>query len=187
MDNSDNESRGFGENIAQVTNDLTNELNALGHPSNLSENEVKKVGANSIVRKFLEHKAKFSIFLSMGDAEILSITRNIKFKKYRAGEVIIQEGKEGSEIYYLLAGKCNIIANRSIVGTFNLGTMFGEIAAFKRTARNASVRALENSALFVFEINYAVEAKFPIAFKKYYKNLANDLIDKLDKANHKKS
>ena len=167
---------------------LTQELDVLGAEQERVSSDVlaRQTGSNSIVKKFIENKTKFSIFHSMEDAEILSITRNIKFKKYRAGEIIIQEGREGGEVYYLLAGKCNVIANRSVVGIFSIGSVFGEIAAFKRTARTASVRALENSALFIFEINYAVEDKFPIAFKKYYKNLVTDLISKLDRANHKK-
>jgi signal-transduction protein with cAMP-binding, CBS, and nucleotidyltransferase domain len=145
----------------------------------------KQANSSNVVSKFLEFKNKFHIFRDLCDADILSITKNITFKKYASGEVLMKEGDKGNTIYYILIGKCNIIANRTIVGSFGSNSLVGEIASIKNTPRTATVRVIEESMVFQFEINYDKCDDCPTAFYKYYRNIAFELVDKLDNANKK--
>lgn len=139
--------------------------------------------SSNISKEFLKFATRIHIFKEMNEADILSITKDIQFKKFQPGEVIITQGVKGDEVFYLLKGKCNIVANKVIVGSFSSGTLVGEIASITGEERTASVRVIEETSLFSFKIDFTKESKFPIGFYKYYKNIAFDLISKLSNAN----
>jgi CRP-like cAMP-binding protein len=135
------------------------------------------------VIKFLQHKHNFSIFDDMSDADILAITKNIIFNKYNPGDILIKEGDFGTRIYCVIKGKCNIIANKRIIGGFGNNTLLGEVASLTKSRRIATVRSIEETVTFEFEINYDKADDCSVSFAKYYKNIALILIKKLEDAN----
>ena len=140
----------------------------------------------TLASKLLEMKDRFHIFKDMNDADILSIVKNISFRKYNAGEIIVREGEVGLDIFYLISGQCNVIANRAIVGSLSSGSLFGEVAAFMQSKRTATIRSVSDTKMVAFQIDYDLTDKFPAPFAKYYKNMTIDLIKKIELANQRK-
>ena len=66
----------------------------------MSEEIDKSKHKPTLASKLLEMKSKFHIFKEMNDADILAIVRNISFRKYSAGEIIVREGEVGL-IYFI--------------------------------------------------------------------------------------
>ncbi|VAY88415.1 hypothetical protein MNB_ARC-1_1223 [hydrothermal vent metagenome] len=106
----------------------------------------------SLLSKFLQLKSKMHIFANMNDADILSITKNIRLVKFNPGELIIKEGFTDDDIYYILKGEYNIVANRQVIGSFGADTLIGEMASLAKTKRTASVRANSEVIVFSFRI-----------------------------------
>ena len=136
-----------------------------------------------LIKNFLALKSRMHIFQNMNDADILSITKHIRLVKFKPGEIITAEGALEYDIYYVLKGRYNIVANRKIVGEFGPGNIIGEIASLLKKKRTASTRAIEEVNAFTFQVNYDKELKAPISFCKFYKNIALDIISKLEIAN----
>lgn len=63
------------------------------------------------------------------------------FRRYNAGEMIIQEGDAANEVYELMSGDATVTVEGEQVGRVNPGELFGAMAALTRTARTASVIA----------------------------------------------
>ena len=63
------------------------------------------------------------------------------FRRYNAGEMIIQEGDAANEVYELMSGEATVTVQGEQVGRVNAGELFGAMAALTRTARTASVVA----------------------------------------------
>jgi CRP-like cAMP-binding protein len=66
---------------------------------------------------------------------------------YRAGEVILEQGTPGEQIYFIIRGKTQIIVDlpdgttRHKIATFCPGTVFGEMAIIDRGVHSANVVA----------------------------------------------
>lgn len=79
-----------------------------------------------------------------------AIFRTIYSQEVKAGELIIQEGEIGSELYISASGKFQIYNKRTLL-TFDDTRVFGELALLYNEKRKASVRALTNGRLWVVE------------------------------------
>jgi len=77
------------------------------------------------------------------------ITFRPEFRYYDKGDVIIEEGTEGDEVFTLLAGSAKVKVNNTDVGEINKDEIFGAIAALTNTRRNASVIATSNCETIV--------------------------------------
>jgi len=71
---------------------------------------------------------------------------NILGKKYQDGEIIVQQGEKGDQIFIVQEGLVEILREHDGVNyqiaTLQEGEFFGEMAVFERIARAATVRAL---------------------------------------------
>ena len=74
-------------------------------------------------------------------------------RTYKPGELIVQEGKAGDEVYIIRSGKCRAFKTINgekvelrIMGT---GNHFGEIAVFTGEPRSASVEAVDEATVAV--------------------------------------
>jgi glucose-6-phosphate 1-dehydrogenase len=78
-----------------------------------------------------------------GDALFLSqLTMALRAKQAAAGEMIIQRGDIGREMYLLVHGEVDVIGDSGrIVKTLTDGDFFGEIALLLLTPRNATILA----------------------------------------------
>jgi CRP-like cAMP-binding protein len=73
-------------------------------------------------------------------------------KNYAKDQIIIKEGDEsGGKIFYLRQGQAIAEVGEKFVGTINAGEFFGELAAILGARRGATVRALINCEVDIFE------------------------------------
>jgi len=90
----------------------------------------------------------------------------------KAGEVIFEEGKKGSEMFYILSGSVRLIKKEQTLRVMRKGEYFGEMALLIGTSRTTSALAEEdNTSLAVigpenFETLLREEPKIAISFLK---------------------
>jgi len=96
------------------------------------------------------------IFGHLTENQILQLSQKLKSQNFRKGQAIIKQGEEGREFYIVGAGEAQIILEhesgfKELVGVLKPGDSFGEIALIEHTPRNATVRATEDTKMFVLE------------------------------------
>ncbi len=138
------------------------------------------------LEQLLASKEKFHIFKSMNDADIVSIVIKVEFTTFAKGEIVIKEGDHSEMVYFILAGECNVVTSRSVVGVLGVNALFGEISGLEKRARQATVRATQDTVTLAFLINYDNFEKCIVPFAYFYRNISKDLIDKLTKLNARK-
>jgi len=138
------------------------------------------------LERLLDKKGKFHIFHGMNDADIISIVDKVEFRVFDIGEIIIREGDKTDMIYFIFSGKCNVIANKGIVGTLGVGSLFGEIAGLEKQPRAATVRATTKTMALTFTIKYDSFERSIVPFAHFFRNVTKDLISKLARANKRK-
>lgn len=62
-------------------------------------------------------------------------------RQYKKGDIIIEEGTEGDEVFTLLNGTVKVTSNNAEVGEIKKNEIFGAIAALTHTKRTATVVA----------------------------------------------
>jgi len=83
---------------------------------------------------------------SRQDIEYLPETR-----KYKKGDIIIQEDTEGTEVFTLLRGTAKVFSSNEEVGEIKKNEIFGAIAALTNTTRSASIIATSDCDTLVAE------------------------------------
>jgi hypothetical protein len=66
---------------------------------------------------------------------------DVRLVRYEAGDVIINQGDQGDEIYELVEGDARADINGITVGIIKAGEFFGEMSLLVQEPRNATVRA----------------------------------------------
>ena len=69
----------------------------------------------------------------------------------KAGTVLTAEGRKGSEFFLVRAGTARCLRNGQEVTTFGPGDFFGETALLINVPRTATVTALTDMTIVVFE------------------------------------
>jgi CRP-like cAMP-binding protein len=76
-------------------------------------------------------------------------------RTYPNGEVIVRQGEAGKEMYVVLSGKLEVVADvhgREVaIAVLVAGDVFGEMALFEREVRSATVRALGEARVLTIE------------------------------------
>lgn len=139
-------------------------------------------------KKMFEISDKLYIFNNINKDDIIKITKNVKFKRHKKGDIVIQEGKKDNQVYFILYGSCAIVSKGNVVATIKSGYMFGEMSFLTKAPRSATVIVhKEGTTLLSFEINEdKFSQKYALSFAMLYKNMALDLSNKLKKSNLKK-
>ncbi len=66
-----------------------------------------------------------------------------------AGQDIFIQGTVGSQMYVVLGGKLGVFSGDKVIAELRTGDMFGEMALVNKEPRSATVRAVNDSRLFV--------------------------------------
>jgi len=126
----------------------------------IADEEVK---ANLIkVMQFRPNFFHTSIFKDTPENYLQEIILNSKQKSYQTGEVIIQEGDIGDELFLILKGSCEVSKViddcKVVVKILDKDDIFGEMAVFSNSkVRKATVRALEPSEVAIISKDYLSE------------------------------
>ena len=110
-----------------------------------------------------------------------------EIKNLSAGEYLIRENEESTEMYFLQKGTCAVFKRQGDaekqIGTIYAGELVGEMSFLDREPRSASIKAISECELLAIPI-----AKFEKYFDEqpsWYKALVNTLLDRLRKANNR--
>ncbi len=94
------------------------------------------------------------LFAHFSLEQLEGITRVTQERTYRAGELILEEGAPGGELYVVLAGSVRVWKNHSTPEAIDLGTMghgsyFGEMAIFDDKPRSATIVADQDTRVLM--------------------------------------
>lgn len=90
-----------------------------------------------------------SLFNGLGEEDVAKIFARGMTIHVNKGEVLFYKDTVGSQMYVVLAGKLGVYSGEKILAELVTGDMCGEMALVNHAPRSASVKALENSLLFV--------------------------------------
>jgi CRP-like cAMP-binding protein len=95
------------------------------------------------------------LFFDFSAQEIAEICSLLKLEKYGPGELVIEQGTEGERMYMVRSGRLEVLKNENgteiRVDFIESNDYFGEAALMKEEPRNATVRSVTNTELFVLE------------------------------------
>ncbi len=93
--------------------------------------------------------SKMPLFARLNEREMLRIMQVAEVVSYEPGEVVVQEGDRGDELFIVLAGEVRISRGETVLNDFGPGEHFGEMALIRAVPRSATVTASEPSQLIV--------------------------------------
>lgn len=133
---------------------------------------------------------KIKFFKDISVTNIPKLVQHPKLIKYKAGEIILKEGDESKEFYYVVKGEVRVIkkigGTNQNLATMREGRIFGEIATILEKPRNATIIAnAENTTIFSFNFDKNLAKKFPEDYSIFITNLAEDLCMKVNELNVK--
>lgn len=139
----------------------------------------------------MEHVAilkKMELFSNLDALEMIQVSKIIRHKRYKPGELVIKEGEEGSSLFIVKNGQFRAFLERqntSDLAVFSAGDHFGEIALIDRRPRTATIVALTDGEVLEITqddfnglLNYSSDLKI-----KIYDNLIRDLCQKVRRTN----
>ena len=110
------------------------------------------------------------------------VATRARYALAKRGEIVIQEGGETSDIYFLLDGSVDIIVKGSRVNVRHAGEHVGEMAIVMNSRRTATVVAREDCVFATLERTAFLQTanQFPAVWKV----LADELARRLDQRKH---
>ncbi len=131
----------------------------------------------------LEQLKKIFPVENFSEKDLQKLLRICEVRKFRAGQVIIEQGSNDGYTYYLVSGQVRIEKNGNLLVVLRRGgDAFGEMGAVDGFQRSASVMALEDCvciAINMKRIESVAEAE-SYAFKyMLYRNISRELSAKL--------
>ncbi|WP_245689278.1 Crp/Fnr family transcriptional regulator [Roseospirillum parvum] len=97
---------------------------------------------------------RIPLFAGLAPAERAAIARQCRWRRFAAGEQIIDRQSESRDVFFVVSGRVRVIiysvAGREVtLDDLLAGDFFGELAAIDGNPRSASVMALEETRLAV--------------------------------------
>jgi len=138
--------------------------------------------------KLLGISDKIYLFDGISKEDIIRITKNVTFKSYKKGDIIMSAGDKTKDIYFVLHGLSVVVVDKTkIVATIDAGNMFGEMSFLTKKPRSATILAHKEGTLIIsFEINEdKCNEIFSYPFARLYRNISLDLTHKIEKLNKK--
>lgn len=105
-----------------------------------------------------EHVRYNVLFEALPDDVFDTLKDSLKERRYRAGDVIIEEGSEGNELFLIMDGRVRITkrtrdGNEFPLALLHRGDFFGELELIDARSRSATVTAMEDALLFSLDKN----------------------------------
>ncbi|MEL6815203.1 MAG: cyclic nucleotide-binding domain-containing protein, partial [Cyanobacteria bacterium J06598_3] len=97
---------------------------------------------------------RISYFEQCRDWELRQLIEYGYRQSFKPGEIVFKEGAPGSSFYIVLSGAVEVYLeqlDQKVVATRGVGEFFGEMSLLLDAPRSASIRAIEETLLFVVE------------------------------------
>jgi CRP-like cAMP-binding protein len=103
----------------------------------------------------LENLRNIDVLEPFEDQELHRLLEMSKIRKYKAGEVILQEGRSDTWLYFLILGRIRISKKgKEVCVLTQKGEIFGEMGAMDASRRSASAHAVADSVCLATDIFY---------------------------------
>jgi CRP/FNR family transcriptional regulator, cyclic AMP receptor protein len=91
--------------------------------------------------QFEQRLGEVPLFRACSKQDLRRIARLADPNDVKEGETLVQEGKQGHELYVILSGEAVVIRHGRKVATLGAGEYFGELAVLHPAPRTATVKA----------------------------------------------
>lgn len=141
---------------------------------------------NELLQKLIDRKNSIKFFKNMKSYDIKSVVKDIEFLRYGKGETIINEGELCKEVYFVLSGICDVKIDNKYIATIEKNQLFGEFSAILDEPRTATVISQYSTTVIRFNFAFELFNLEPHPFTLLYKNIIDELIKKIAKANKRR-
>ncbi len=108
-------------------------------------------GDNKLIKKL----GKIPTLSNFQTEQLRGMLKLSKIRKYEPGELIIEEGKYDSWVYFLVSGKVRVVKHGTEINILDqTGDVFGEMAILDSTARSASIYAIDETVCLATDSSY---------------------------------
>lgn len=91
------------------------------------------------------------LFSSLGLEDVGKLDLQCVFRKFNAGEWVIDDQSEGTDVFFVLSGRARVVIGSSgrevIFRDICEGEYFGELSAIDRRSRSAGIRAITDTVV----------------------------------------
>jgi len=137
----------------------------------------------------LSIKSRLDFFENFTNDEVLRITEDVLFVRYKRGEVIFEQASTCKDIYYVINGTARIVYGREtakgfkehmVLANIPKHGIFGEMAAITSEPRSArAIAAVEGTMLLKFAIKEEIPQEDEMLFTNLYYQFIGVLQTKL--------
>ena len=118
------------------------------------------------MEKKLELLGKIPFFDGFTEMDIKFLAEMASFKKFEAGENVIEQGTLSRNLFFLINGQMDIVINGEVVTHFRGGgQVFGEMSFVQHNVASATVRANTIAVMMVFDIDKLNALNEPIHYR----------------------
>ena len=90
---------------------------------------------------------RIELFAELSAEVLLPVAAIVAPIRMAAGEVVFEQGEEGSHLYVIASGQVEVVRDEVRLALLAAGECFGEMAMLDRTTRSAMVRSVVASEL----------------------------------------
>ena len=94
-------------------------------------------------------KIKCELFDGLSEKALKEILEKGVYRTFKQGDILIREGEEGDEFFVIIKGKVEVSSRGSVIAVLGDGEFFGEMALLEGVKRSATVRAIEDTEVFI--------------------------------------
>ena len=134
--------------------------------------------------------AGYAMFQSLDDNEIRSVVTLLKLREYQPGEIVIQKGESGKNLFIIVSGKVEVIDEQGVVlDTMESEDVFGEMSLISGDPVNATIKVLETTRVLYLDGKEFILMlrKYPPLQMYFARLLSKRLSNRLKKADIAKS
>jgi CRP-like cAMP-binding protein len=140
--------------IFEILNRILNSKGGFLRKASLLKRHIQ-LKKNSNAKKMLKSLSNIKFLHQLPPEDISQLMQFVKIRKYHNKELIITQGNDGLELYFILKGKVEVVRESEgimkIVAEMGAGDTFGEIALISDCKRTADVRAVGEVEVYVLE------------------------------------
>jgi hypothetical protein len=108
---------------------------------------------------------KINAFSDAPENFITEMAHELKMEIFVPDDIVFKEGSRGDKLYFLLKGEMDVVTGETgkLIAHLKSGDLFGEIALFKNTTRNATIVSKSFSEVYSLDKSafQIVSLKFP--------------------------
>ncbi|MCE5266253.1 MAG: cyclic nucleotide-binding domain-containing protein [Deltaproteobacteria bacterium] len=98
-----------------------------------------------------EFLKKVPMFSNLNNRQLIEIAKHAEQLFVKHGEVLVEQGRRGSEFYFIVEGKAQVKKDLKVIRKLANGDFFGEISLIDREPRTATVIADTDMTLLVVD------------------------------------